>query len=53
MGYLPEEEMSYKQSTAKAAEEQAALRSQYEVRADECRGDLCSFVLKCTLRCGF
>lgn len=33
MGYLPEEEMSYKQTTAKAAAEAAALRDQYEVRA--------------------
>ena len=32
MGYLPEEEMSYKQTTAKAAAEAAALRDQYEVR---------------------
>eukprot|EP00904_Undaria_pinnatifida_P014114 jgi/Undpi1/9833/HiC_scaffold_27.g12287.m1 len=39
MGYLPEEEMSYKQSTAKAAEEQAALRSQYEVADQRLKAD--------------
>lgn len=38
MGYLPEEEMSYKQTTAKAQAEAAALRDQYEVR--EARGNL-------------
>lgn len=37
MGYLPEEEMSYKQTTAKAAAEAAALRDQYEVRSCDSR----------------
>lgn len=41
MGYLPEEEMSYKQTTAKAAAEAAALRDQYEVRTSQyVRSDL-------------
>lgn len=39
MGYLPEEEMSYKQTTAKAAAEAAALREQYEVADPRLQGD--------------
>ncbi|CAM9139193.1 unnamed protein product [Laminaria digitata] len=39
MGYLPEEEMSYKQTTAKAQAEAAALRDQYEVANPRLQAD--------------